>query len=92
MGGSITIDDYIVVYCLPDTEKVGSQIPTNSIQNLRLKAILLALSRIAWLASLLQDSSPLMFYVVECMCPTIHDLSTSLLSKMKQQITDYKMG
>ena len=51
-GGGLTIDEYIVVYCLPDTEKVGSQIPTNSIQVLGLKAILLTLGRIAGLASL----------------------------------------
>ena len=29
--GGLTIDEYIVVYCYTDTEKVGSQIPTNSI-------------------------------------------------------------
>ena len=27
----LTIDEYIVVYCYLDAEKVGSQIPTNSI-------------------------------------------------------------
>ena len=51
-GGGLTIDEYIVVYYLPDTEKVGIQIPTNSIKILGLKAILLALGRIAGLASL----------------------------------------
>ena len=30
-GGGLTIDEYIAVYCLPDTEKVGSQILTKSI-------------------------------------------------------------
>ena len=50
--GGLTIDDYIAVYFFPDTEKVGSQILTNSIQVLGLKAILLALGRIAGLASL----------------------------------------
>ena len=30
--GGLTIDEYIAVYCYLDTEKVGSQIPTNSIQ------------------------------------------------------------
>ena len=30
-GGGLTIDEYIAVYCFPDTKKVGSQIPTNSI-------------------------------------------------------------
>ena len=52
LGGGLTIDEYIVVYCVPDMKKFGSQIPTNSIQNLRLKAIPLALGRIAGLTSL----------------------------------------
>ena len=51
-GGGPTIDEYIAVYCYPDTEKVGSQIPTNSIQVLGLKAILLTIGRIVGLASL----------------------------------------
>ena len=67
LGGGLTIDEYIAVYYFSDMEKVGSQIPTNSIQVLGLKAILLALSRIAGLASLHQASRTLMFYVVECM-------------------------
>ena len=45
-GGGMTIDEYIVVYYLPDIEKVGSQISTNLIQILGLKAIILALGRI----------------------------------------------
>ena len=46
----MTIDEYIAVYCFLDIEKVRSQMPTNSIQVLGLKAILLALGRIAGLA------------------------------------------
>ena len=72
-GGGLIIDEYIAVYCYPDMEKVGSQIPTNSIEVLGLKAILLTLGRIAGLASLHQASRPLMFYAVECMRPTIYD-------------------
>ena len=53
-GGGLTIDEYIAVYYFSDTEKVGSRIPTNSIQVLGLKAILLALGKIAGLASLHQ--------------------------------------
>ena len=30
-GVGLTIDEYISVYCYPDIEKVGNQIPTNSI-------------------------------------------------------------
>ena len=51
-GGGLTIDEYIVVYCLSDVENVGIQIPTNSIQVLGVKAILLELGRIFRLASL----------------------------------------
>ena len=65
LGGHLNIEEYIDVYFLPDTEKVGSQILTNTVQNLGLKAILLALGRIVGLASLHQSSRPIMFYVVE---------------------------
>ena len=91
-GGGMTIDDYIDVYYLPNTEKVGSQIPKKSVQILGLKAILLALGRIAGLASLHQASRPMMFYAVECIQPIIYDWSTMLLSNMKQQLNDCKMG
>ena len=52
----------------------------------------MALGRIAGLASLHQASRPLMFYAVECMRPIVYDCSTALLSNMKQQLSDYKMG
>ena len=72
-GGDLTISEYIAVYCYLDIEKVGIQVPTNAIQVLGLKAILLTLGRIAVLTSLHQASRPLMFYAVECMRPTIYD-------------------
>ena len=52
LGGGLTIDEYIAVYCYLDTKKVGSQVPTNAIQVLGLKAILLTLDKITGLASL----------------------------------------
>ena len=78
------------MYCYLDTEKVGSQVPTNAIRVLGLKAILLTLGRITGLASLHQASRPLMFYAVECMTLTIYDWSTSLLSNMKHQLNECK--
>ena len=91
LGGGLRIEEYITIYCLLNMEKVGSQIPTNSIQNLGLKEILLVLGRISRLASLHQAYRPLIFYAVECISPTIYDWSTSLLGNMKQQLTYYKM-
>ena len=38
-GGGLTINEYIAVYYYLDTKKVGSQVPTNAIQVLGLKAI-----------------------------------------------------
>ena len=80
------------MYYYPDTKKVGIQVPTNAIQVLGLKAILLTLGRIAGVASLHQASWPMMFYVVECMRPTVYDWSNALLSNMKQHLSDCKMG
>ena len=80
------------MYCYPDTEKVGIQVPTNAIQVLGLKAILVTLGRIAGLASLHQASPPLMFYAVECMTPTIYDWSTTLLRNMKHHLSECKVG
>ena len=31
VGGGLTIDEYITIYCLLDIEKVGIQVPVNSI-------------------------------------------------------------
>ena len=86
------IEEYIVVYCLPDTENLGNNIPMNSIQKLGLNSIILILARIAVQTSLHQESRPLMYYVVECMRPAIYDWSTSLLGNMKQQMTYFKIG
>ena len=52
LGHGLTIDEYIAVYYYPETKKVGSQFPTNAIEVLVLKAILLTLGRIAGLESL----------------------------------------
>ena len=72
-GGRLPIDEYIVVYYLPDTKKVGSQILTNSIHILGLKAILFSLGMIAGLDSLHHASRSMMFYAVECMRIALYD-------------------
>ena len=76
VGGGLTIEEYIAMYCLPDTENIEIQVLVNSIKSLGLKVIVLVLDRITGLASLHQASRPLIFYVVECIRPTIYDWST----------------
>ena len=80
------------MYCLQKIEKIRIRVPINSIWSLGLKGIVLVLARITALASLHQDSRPIMFYAVECMRLTIYDWRTSFLNKMKQKLTDCKMG
>ena len=92
MGGGLTIEQYIVIYFLLDTKKVGIQVLVNSMQSLSLKFIVLVLAKIEGLAYLHQDSKPLMIYVVKCMRPTIYDWSTSLLNNMNKKIIECKMG
>ena len=64
VGGGLTIEDYIVAYGIPNTEKIGIQVLVNVIQSLSLKVIVLVLERITGLESLHQASLPLMFYSV----------------------------
>ena len=52
----------------------------------------MALGRIDVLALLNQASHPLMFYAVEYMRPIVYNWSIVLLSNMKQQLSEYKMG
>ena len=52
VGGGLTIDEYIAIYFLPDTKKVGSQVLLNTIWSLNLKVIVIVLARIAGLESL----------------------------------------
>jgi hypothetical protein len=91
-GGGMNIEDYISTHCVAGTEKVGSQLPIRVIENLSLKIIVLVLTWIMGLASLHQESRPLMFYTVECLRPTVYDWCTSLLANMKSQLTDCKQG
>jgi hypothetical protein len=50
------------------------------------------LTEITGSTSLHQASSSLMFYVVECLRPTIYGWCTSLLGNMKRQLTECKLG
>ena len=82
----------LIPYCVVGTPKIGSQIPIRAINNPSLKIIMLVLTRITGSTSLHQASRPLMFYVVQCMRPTIYDWCTSLLANMKSQLTECKQG
>jgi hypothetical protein len=84
---NMKIEEYIDAHCIVGTEKVGSQLPIRAIKNLSLNIVVLILTRITGSTSLHQASRPLMFYSVECLRPTVYDWCTSLLDKMKSQLT-----
>jgi hypothetical protein len=91
-GSGMKIEEYIDAHCVAGTPKVGNQLPIRAINNLSLKIVVLMLTRITGSASLHQKSRSLMFYVVECLRPTVYDWCTSLLVNMKSQLTECKQG
>jgi hypothetical protein len=86
------MEKYITTHCIAGTKKVGSQLPIREIENLSLTITVLVLTLISRSTSLHQESRPLMFYVVECLIPMVYDLCPSLLTNMKIQLTDCKLG
>jgi hypothetical protein len=88
----MTMEEYISTHYVARTDKVGSQLPIRAIKNLSLKIVILVLTKILGPISLHQASRPLMFYVLECLRPTVYDWCTSLLANMKIRLMDYKQG
>jgi hypothetical protein len=86
--GGMIMEKYISTHYVAGTDKVRSQLPITTIKNLSLKIIVLVLTRILGSGSLHRASSPLMFYVVECLQPIVYDWCTSLLYNMKIQLMD----
>jgi hypothetical protein len=77
------MEEYITTYFLPDTEKVGSQLPIRVIENLSLNIIILVITRISGSTSLHQASRLVMFYAMECLRSMVYNWCTSLLANMK---------
>jgi hypothetical protein len=69
----MTMEEYISTNCVAGTDKVGSQLPIKAIENLSLNIIMIVLTQISGLTSLHQTLRPLIFYVVECLIPTVYD-------------------
>jgi hypothetical protein len=91
-GSGMKIEDYIATHCIAGTKKVGSQLPFIAINNLSLNIVVLVLTWITGSTLLHHASRPLMFYLVECLRPTVYDWCTSLLANMKSQLINYKQG
>jgi hypothetical protein len=72
-GSGMKIEEYIDAHYVAGTPKMGSQFPIQTIHNLIMKIIVLVLTSITDSNSLHQESRTLMFYVVECVRPTVYD-------------------
>jgi hypothetical protein len=92
LTGGVTMEEYIFTHCVAYTNKVGSQLPIRLIENPSLKIVMLVLTWIFGSTSLHLASNALMFYVVECLRPTIYDSYNSLLDNMKSHLMDCKQG
>ena len=89
---SLTIQEYITVYCEEGTQKVASQIPIVRIQTLVLRSVAYCLVRMSSIVSQYVISRSLMYYVLECLWLTVYDCCTSLLASVPTQLTTCKMG
>ena len=80
------MDDYVHVYCVEGSKKVGTQIAIKYLRDMHMKILLFTIGRVAGSASLHQASRTQMSIVVECLVH-LYDWCTALLINMKQQLT-----
>ena len=89
---SLTIQEYITVYWEEGTQKVASQIPITQIQTLALRSVAYYLVRMSGTTAQHVISQLLMYYVLECMRPTVYEWCTSMLASIRTQLTSCKTG
>ena len=70
---SLTIQEYITVYCEEGTQKVALQILIARIQGLALRSVAYCLVRMSSTTAQHVISQPLMYYALECMRLTVYD-------------------
>jgi hypothetical protein len=86
--GPHNIEELIGLHCEAGTEKVGSQVPINKINNLSLKVIVLLIGWITGSTALHQASRVHMHCAVQCLNAQIFYWSTTMLDCMKRQLTE----
>ena len=84
--GGLTVDDYVHVYYVEESKKVGTQIDIKDLRDLHMKILLFTIGRVVRFASLHQASRTQMSIVVECLVH-LYDWCTTLLINMKKQLT-----
>jgi hypothetical protein len=80
--------ELIAEHCETGTTRVGSQVPISKITNLSLHVILLLIGWITGSTTLHQVSHAQMNCAIQCLNAQIFDWSTTLLERMKRQLTD----
>jgi hypothetical protein len=86
--GPHNIEELIGLHCEAGTEKVGSQVPINKINNPSLKVIVLLIGQITRSADLHQASWAPMHCALQCLNAQIFNWSTTILDCMKRQLTE----
>jgi hypothetical protein len=89
---SLTIQEYITVYCEEGTQKVASQIPIAWIRTVALRSVAYYLVRMSGTTAQHVISFPLMYYALECMRPIVYDWCTDMLVFVPTQLTACKTG
>lgn len=91
MRGSLTVEDYIHIYCHNHLEKIGSEIPIKQIRSLSLNILLFTIAKVNDSTTLHQASCVSMSLSVECVTIVFY-WCTQLLTNMKNQLTSIYMG
>ena len=65
--GSLSVEDYVHIYCPGNPEKVGSQIPIKYLESLSLRILLFTIARVNGFAALHQASHVSMSLIVDCL-------------------------
>lgn len=88
---SLTIEDYVQIYCPGHPKKVGSQISITYVASLSLRIILFTIAQVNGSASLHQASQLTMSVAVDYLT-TVFDWCTPLLANMKSHLTSIRRG
>jgi len=88
---SLSIEDYVQIYCPRHPKKVGSQISIAHVESLALRIILFTIARVNGSSSLHQASRLNMSVAVDCL-NTVFDWCTPLLANLKSQLTSIRRG
>ena len=91
-GDPLSVQNYIDIYCKPDTQKRGSCIPIVHIRNFTLQVLVSTIVRVAGSSSLHLATRNQMRLAVDCIQGAQYDSCSGVFPIMRKQLFDCKRG